>query len=89
MFTTLILGCPRFYSNSLLATLNMRNVIRRAGESAPSYELGYVSTGNMFQVAHPSSPSVTGGVVVQIERTVGRDDKTGVISVRARHPRIV
>ncbi|KZV66366.1 hypothetical protein PENSPDRAFT_689073 [Peniophora sp. CONT] len=70
----------RFYSNSLLATLNMRNAIRRAGESSPSHELGYVSTGRMFQAAaHPASPSVAGGVVVQIERTIGRDGKEGVL----------
>ncbi|KZV66369.1 hypothetical protein PENSPDRAFT_612761 [Peniophora sp. CONT] len=71
----------RFYSNSLLATLNIRNAIRRAGESNPSYELGYVSTGGLFQVAHPATTQSAsgGGVVVQIERTVGRDDKRGGI----------
>ena len=73
----------RFYSNSLLATLNVRNAIRRAGESTPSYELGYVSTRGLFQVAHPAAtPAAAGGVVVQIERTVGRDNKASAIAVR-------
>ena len=72
----------RLYPTSLLATLNVRNAIRSAVDSGPHYELGYISTGNMFAAAaHPASPSVAGGVVVQIERVVGRDDKAVVIAV--------
>lgn len=85
-----MLRLRRFYSNSLLATLNIRNAIRRASEGSPSYELGYVSTGNVFQVNPASTnPAVSGGVVVQIERTVGRDDKAGRIAVRISPPTVL
>ncbi|KZV71599.1 hypothetical protein PENSPDRAFT_403206 [Peniophora sp. CONT] len=67
----------RLYSNSLLATLNMRNAIRKsAGRSAGTHstlELGSVSTANMF--ARPTDHTHSAGVVVRIDQEIERDGK--------------